>query len=140
MASSRAITRSGASQDEIKPLRHGRGESRRLVRPDSNESGLTVSLVTVKGGSEPGPYHYHAGASTFYLVLEGRVRFIVDGEVIDAEAKEGCFMGPGVAHATHNFSDEDAQILLTFDRDTEGDFVEVPLSDPQVYEQPWKSG
>ena len=111
-----------------------------LVRPDSNESGLTVNLVTVRGGSEPGPYHYHAGAATFYLVLDGRVRFIVDGRVIDAEAQEGCFMEKGVPHATHNFSEEDATILLTFDHSTEGDFIEVPLPDPKVYDLAWKAG
>lgn len=139
MASSRAITNEGASQDETKPLRNGRGESRRLVRPDSTETGLTVNLVSIKGGTEPGPYHYHAGAATFYLVLEGRVRFIVDGAVIDAEAQEGCFMDPGVPHATHNVNGDEAKILLIFDRSTEDDFVEVPLPDPEVYERPWRS-
>ncbi|MDH3189999.1 MAG: cupin domain-containing protein [Acidimicrobiia bacterium] len=140
MERSRAITKGNVSADELTPLRHGRGESRRIVRSESFDSDLTANLVTVKSGSEPGPYHYHAGAATFYLVLQGQVRFIVDGDVIDASAQEGCFMEAGVPHATHNVSgDEDATILLVFDHPTEGDFVEVPLPDPDVYSQPWKA-
>lgn len=136
-SSSRAIS---TDHSETRSLRLGRGESRQLVGPDSTESGLTINMVRVKAGSAPGPYHYHEGAATFYLVLDGNVRFVVDGDVIDAEPHEGCFMSPGVPHSTHNLGDRDATILLVFDRSTEGDFVETPLDDPTVYDNPWNGG
>jgi mannose-6-phosphate isomerase-like protein (cupin superfamily) len=110
-----------------------------LVGPDLSGSGLTASWVEILGGSEPGPYHKHDGAATFYLVIEGRVRFVVGGEVIDADPGEGCYMDVGVPHATHNMGDETAHVLLIFDHPTDGDFVEVPLTVGNAYSLPWKA-
>jgi quercetin dioxygenase-like cupin family protein len=134
-AVSRALQVSSAPSH---PLRYGRGESRQIVGSDATPSGLTINVVDIGGNTAPGPYHLHQRAATCYLVQEGRVRFIVDGKVIDAEEGEGCFMDPGVPHAAHNVDATTARVLLVFDASTEGDFIEVPLEDHNVFSVPWK--
>jgi mannose-6-phosphate isomerase-like protein (cupin superfamily) len=108
---------------EAQVLRQGEGRSAAAVG---------VSIVFKAGGDDTDgrwsffeytappqfagpPPHWHKETDETFLVLEGTVRFEVDGEPVDAHAGDYVRVPPGVVHKFSNATDEPARFLgLTF--------------------------
>jgi mannose-6-phosphate isomerase-like protein (cupin superfamily) len=57
------------------------------------------------------PPHWHKQTDEAFFVLEGTIRFEVDGEVVDAPAGGYVRVAPGVVHRFSNPTDEPARFL-----------------------------
>src|ERR1044072_8609715 len=67
---------------------------------------LRVRIWTDPGGGVPA--HYHPSLEERWHVVEGRLRFKIDGRTIEATAGETITARPGVRHAFTNVGDEGA--------------------------------
>jgi uncharacterized cupin superfamily protein len=86
------------------------------------------------GGNEwIAPYHIHHADDEAWHVLEGSLRFLLDGERVDAPAGTTIFAAKGTAHAYGNPAPHPARYLLVLtpkikrliDRVHEGDWADI---------------
>jgi quercetin dioxygenase-like cupin family protein len=72
---------------------------------------LSVMEVVARPGTEP-PYHIHEREDETFVLLEGRVSFMVDGEVFELSPGETIFLPRQVPH-TFRIRSESARAILT---------------------------
>jgi quercetin dioxygenase-like cupin family protein len=60
------------------------------------------------------PQHIHVREDEMYYILDGRLRFKMDGEFSDAPAGSFVFIPRGTPHAFQNVGDGPARILVMF--------------------------
>jgi mannose-6-phosphate isomerase-like protein (cupin superfamily) len=77
------------------------------------ERDFVVKEWASEGGVEwIAPLHIHHADDEAWYVLEGSLRFLLDGETVDAPAGTTVFAAKGQAHAYGNPSPEPARYLL----------------------------
>lgn len=87
------------------PLALGRGLKRMLVNPDIGARNMDVHINELKFDSGPGEIHYHAKAENVYIVLEGTLEVVIEGERHLLGPNEVGFIPPGVVHTAGNAGD-----------------------------------
>ncbi len=77
------------------------------------DTGLGSSLATIDvppGGRHPKAFSRLS--DKYYLVTDGRVRFIVDEEASDLDEGDFCFVAKGIVFSYENVSGEPARLVL----------------------------
>ena len=60
------------------------------------------------------PLHIHANEDEAFYILEGHLRYLLDGELHDAPAGSFVFIPRGTPHCFQNIGDRPARILVLF--------------------------
>ena len=60
------------------------------------------------------PLHIHANEDEAFYILEGHLRYLLDGELHDAPAGSFVFIPRGTPHCFQNIGDRSARILVLF--------------------------
>ncbi len=81
-----------------------------LEAADTNGSAAMFEFTVPVGAKVPIP-HYHEHYDETIYGLEGTLTFIVDGEVIDIQQGETCFIPRGAVHGFDNLKQVDAKGL-----------------------------
>lgn len=79
-------------------MAHGRGRSVKLVNEETGARGVDVHINHINDDSGPGELHYHARAENIYIVLEGVLEVVVEGERHLLGPNEVGFIPPGLKH------------------------------------------
>ena len=72
---------------------------------------FNLSIITMSPGREGPPAHEHADEDDAFLILEGEMTFVADGEEIAAPAGTFVLVPPGVTHTFANRTERPARIL-----------------------------
>lgn len=99
------------AEAEQTTMRLERGVTKHLVGPAHGARLVDLHINILNRDSGMGPYHYHQHAENVYLVLEGVVHVVIDGEFHVLEKDDVAFIPPGVPHAAGS-SGEDTAVLL----------------------------
>lgn len=75
------------------------------------EYALLESVAEPMGGP---PLHVHQNEDEIFHVLEGNVRFHIDGNVFDAQAGSVVVIPKGKPHAWQNLTDTQTRAMVTF--------------------------
>ena len=78
---------------------------------DETNGGWTLFEYTVPPRFAGPPPHWHKTTDEGFFILEGSVRFEVDGETTDVEAGGYARVPPGVVHRFSNPTDQAARFL-----------------------------
>jgi mannose-6-phosphate isomerase-like protein (cupin superfamily) len=92
-------------------LRFSPGQVKRVVGPEVGASNVDLHSVVLDPSTQPGPYHLHPRAESVYVVLEGRVRFLIAQEDHEVQPNQVVFIPAGVAHSVANLGDQPARLL-----------------------------
>ena len=84
------------------PLALGRGIKRKLVDPETGAANMDVHVNELNVDSGSGEIHYHAKAENVYVVLEGMLEVVIEGERHLLGPGEVGFIPPGVVHTAGN--------------------------------------
>jgi len=116
---------------DIDHVDHGRYEYfKRLIVPRQGNQ-CTVAVMEIPPGKTAYPYHWHAGVTEVFYILEGvGVLRTVEGEL---QVKPGdtvvCPAGPAGAHQLHNPSASETLRYVDFDTTSPVDAPFYPDSD-----------
>jgi quercetin dioxygenase-like cupin family protein len=94
------------------PIRIGGLEIRYLVDGTVTGGGMGLFELTVAPGARVPPPHSHTANEEIVYVLEGRLRYSVDGEQRDLGPGDRMVTPPGSVHAFGNPHDETARALI----------------------------
>jgi quercetin dioxygenase-like cupin family protein len=83
------------------------------ARGDQTNGAMTVFVNVIPPGQGP-PLHSHSNEDESWYVLEGELRFKLDGDVRRAPSGSFVFVPRGMPHCFQNVSSEGARILVTF--------------------------
>ena len=83
------------------------------VRGAQTEGALTAFENLIAPGDGP-PLHTHVREGEAWYVIEGSLRFKLDGEMRHASAGSFVYVPPGVPHCFQNVGDAPARILVLF--------------------------
>jgi quercetin dioxygenase-like cupin family protein len=83
------------------------------VRGEQSGGALLVIENVIAPGDGP-PEHTHAHEAEWWHVVEGDLRFKLDGELSVAPAGSFVYVPPGVPHAFQNTGEGPARILVSF--------------------------
>jgi quercetin dioxygenase-like cupin family protein len=97
---------------EQPPIRIGQLEIRYLVDGRLSGTATGVFELTVEPGARVPPAHSHRDNEEIVYILEGRLRYSVDGETRDLGAGERMHTPRGAVHAFSNPHDERARALI----------------------------
>jgi mannose-6-phosphate isomerase-like protein (cupin superfamily) len=86
------------SEAPIREMALGRGRSIQLVNEETGARNLDVHVNEINDDSGPGELHYHARAENIYIVLEGVLEVVVEGERHLLGPNEVGFIPPGLEH------------------------------------------
>ncbi len=81
---------------------------------DSNMTGgkcVVFECVSQPGGGPP--LHRHERDDEYFYVVEGKMKFVVDGKTILANAGENAFAPRGSTHAFCNVGDTPSRMIIT---------------------------
>jgi mannose-6-phosphate isomerase-like protein (cupin superfamily) len=78
---------------------------------DDTDGGWTLLEYTAPPGFPGPPPHFHKQTDEAFFVLEGALRFEVDGEATDVPAGGYARVPPGVVHRWSNPADEPCRFL-----------------------------
>lgn len=84
-----------------------------LARGEQTNGAVTVLEVGVPPGEGP-PLHVHTREDEWIHVLEGELRWKLDGELSATPAGSFVFIPRGVAHCFQNVGAEPGRMLVTF--------------------------
>jgi quercetin dioxygenase-like cupin family protein len=112
------------AEQQARPIVMGPGEGQTVDNPagggltykarsGATGGGLTVCETTAAPGEGP-PLHLHVSEDEFIYVLEGRLRFRLDGSDHTAAAGAFTFIPRGVRHTWQNVGDDHARMLIVF--------------------------
>ena len=105
-------------QPEEQPVvKVGQLEIRYLVDGTVSGAGVGMFELTVPPGARVPPAHSHTGNEEIAYVLEGRLRYSVDGEVRDLGPGERMYTPRGAVHAFSNPHDRPARALIVLTPD-----------------------
>lgn len=82
----------------IGQLKYDRGFTRRLVNQNTGARLVDVHINHINDDSGPGELHYHAHTENVYVVLEGTLEVVVEGERHLLEPGWVGFIPPGAHH------------------------------------------
>lgn len=108
-----------------KELRGGRGVMRGYVDATVGASAVDLHVNRLNAGSGPGPYHRHDRVENVYLVLEGRVRVVLDGVAHVLDPGDAAFIPRGVPHSASNIGDGEALLVEVY-APADVDFIQQP--------------
>jgi len=80
----------------------GRGTSLKLVNGETGARNVDVHINLLNEDSGPGEIHYHAHAENVYVVLEGTLEVVIEGERHLLGPGEIGWIAPGVVHTAGN--------------------------------------
>jgi len=83
------------------------------VRGAQTEGALTAFENVIAPGDGP-PLHTHGREGESWYVIEGSLRFKLDGEMRPASAGSFVYVPPGVSHCFQNVGHAPARILVLF--------------------------
>ena len=105
-------------QPEEQPVvKVGQLEIRYLVDGTVSGAGVGMFELTVPPGARVPPAHSHTGNEEIAYVLEGRLRYSVDGEVRDLGPGERMYTPRGAVHGFSNPHDRPARALIVLTPD-----------------------
>lgn len=93
------------------------GYFKTLISPEQSGGGLAVLDMVLPRGAEP-PLHVHEKEDETFYILEGAVRFVIDGTPHTLDAGSALFAPRGIRHYFEILTDT-ARILTVL---TPGDF------------------
>ncbi|MCG8505524.1 MAG: cupin domain-containing protein [Sphingomonadales bacterium] len=79
-------------------LKFDRGWTRRLVNENTGAKNVDVHINHINDDSGPGELHYHARTENVYIVLEGVLEVVVEGERHLLEPGWVGYIPPGAHH------------------------------------------
>jgi mannose-6-phosphate isomerase-like protein (cupin superfamily) len=79
-----------------------RGTSIKLVGGETGAAKVDVHINLLNEDSGPGEIHYHAHAENVYVVLEGTLEVVIEGEQHLLGPGEVGWIAPGVVHTAGN--------------------------------------
>jgi quercetin dioxygenase-like cupin family protein len=82
-----------------RPMRYDRGTQIRLFGEETGARNIDVHINVINVDSGPGPYHYHEHAENVYIVLDGEIEAIVEGERHILRKDDVAFIPPGLRHS-----------------------------------------
>jgi len=83
------------------------------VRGQQTNGALTAFENVIPPGQGP-PLHSHANEDELWYILEGDLRFKLDGDIRQAPTGSFVFVPRGTPHCFQNVGDEGARILVMF--------------------------
>jgi mannose-6-phosphate isomerase-like protein (cupin superfamily) len=83
-----------------------------LTDPRIHPDRVLVAHLSVAPGGRVAAAHYHPDLEERFLILRGRVGFLIDGRERMLGPGEGARVGPGVVHDWWQVGDEEAQALV----------------------------
>ena len=89
----------------------------RYLRDGARDGQMGAFELVVPPQSNVPPPHSHAHSEEYLYVLEGRMRYSVDGEVKDLNAGESAFTPKGSVHAFSNPFSETCRALIVLSQD-----------------------
>jgi quercetin dioxygenase-like cupin family protein len=105
-------------QPEVQPVvKIGQLEIRYLVDGTVSGAGVGMFELTVPPGARVPPPHSHTDNEEIAYVLEGRLRYSVDGEVRDLGPGERMYTPRGAVHGFSNPHDRPARALIVLTPD-----------------------
>jgi quercetin dioxygenase-like cupin family protein len=105
-------------QPQIQPVvKIGQLEIRYLMDGTVNGAGMGMFELTVPAGARVPPAHSHTDNEEIVYVLEGTLRYSVDGEVRDLKPGERMYTPRGSVHAFSNPHDRVARALIVLTPD-----------------------
>jgi len=81
-----------------------------LATGDQTDNTFALVQIEVQKGNEP-PAHTHVREDESYYILEGRIKFWIGDEVIDAKAGDFIFLPKGVPHKFELQSDNVKELM-----------------------------
>lgn len=97
---------------ELPVVKIGQLEIRYLIDGTVSGAGMGMFELTVGPGARVPPAHSHKNNEEIAYVLEGVLRYSVDGEVRDLKAGERMYTPRGSVHAFSNPHDQPARALI----------------------------
>ena len=94
-----------------RPMRHDRGTQIRLFGEENGARNIDVHINVINVDSGPGPYHFHESAENVYIVLEGEIEAVVEGERHLLRKDDVAFSPPGLKHSAGNAGSTPARAL-----------------------------
>jgi mannose-6-phosphate isomerase-like protein (cupin superfamily) len=85
-----------------RPMRWDRGTQIRLFGEETGARNIDVHINIIDVDSGPGPYHFHEHAENVYIVLEGEIEAVVEGERHILRKDDVAFIPPGLRHSAGN--------------------------------------
>jgi len=92
-------------------MRYDRGTQIELFDPSRGAGNIDFHINVINVDSGPGPYHYHEKSENVYLVLEGTIWAVIDGQKYVLEKDDVAFIPPGVRHCAGNGGDVPARVV-----------------------------
>jgi len=83
-------------------LKYDRGTVFQLVNAGTGARNVDVHLNHINVDSGPGEIHFHRYAENVYIVLEGELEVVVEGERHLLGPNEAAWIPPGVVHTAGN--------------------------------------
>jgi len=109
---------------DARPLLAAPGEGQSVPNPaggpltykarSTQTGGALTAFESVAAPGEGPPLHRHDAQDELMYVLEGLVRFSLEGEIREAPAGSFVFIPRGAPHAWQNASDHPARLLILF--------------------------
>lgn len=85
------------------------------IKAHTENTAGSFALLEVEVGPKQGPpLHLHRREDEMWYILEGRFRFIADGEVLLADAGAFVFVPRMTEHCFQNIGDEPGRVLVMF--------------------------
>ena len=81
-----------------RPMKLGRGTGIKLVNEETGSPKLDLHLNVINDDSGPGEVHFHRHADNVYVVLEGVLEVVVEGERHLLEKDDVGFIPAGLVH------------------------------------------
>jgi len=72
--------------------------------------------------------HYHEKSTQFFLILKGRAKFSIDGEVIELREQQAIQIYPNQKHFIANNQPADLEFILYSYPSTKNDRIDSPLT------------
>ncbi len=82
----------------MRPMNLGRGTGIKLVNEEVGSHKVDVHLNVINDDSGPGEIHFHQYADNVYVVLEGVLEVVVEGERHLLEKDDIGFIPAGIVH------------------------------------------
>ncbi|MGH2465626.1 MAG: cupin domain-containing protein [Candidatus Limnocylindrales bacterium] len=103
-------TRTSIESSRKVPMSKDRGVNHVLVDGDGLNN-VSIQVQEFKVGAAFGTYHYHESSDNIYVVLNGTIQAVVDGETHVLSEGELLFIPAGSPHMTTNGGDIVARAL-----------------------------
>ena len=100
------VVKIGAETQWHSPPPHDRYMSLLFERDITPTTSMAAGVVTLPPGQAQHKLSVHDGEE-MYLILQGRVRFVLDDQEYDVEKHTAVYIAPGTRHRAYNTGDED---------------------------------